>query len=252
MYVCRFLHFMLGNHGAHAMYGNMPAVFECLQCKSQFKGQQTLKNHKCKYCKGCNIIFSSFQRVKVHKCKADMLLTECVVRDNSNLKGRSQQSVPKCEVKTFNTQKGTLQNLACECKRKACDPPPKASSECQITGMRRPPPLTYNTVDYSWQVKQCNVLGQTVVNIHNSIPQKPIGDPKSLNSVAGDGNCFFRAICYMITGSQDFYESIRLQIYMSPHDIHSIAFTSIYRKTKCEQLPQEVKDAESYHMGNRG
>ena len=79
--------------------------------------------------------------------------------------------------------------------------------------------ITYNPVCRGWQISRCNSFG---LNFHYGnnphhgaasnkmigISQRPIRNGR----ISADGNCFFRCISFIITGSQDDYEVLRLLV----------------------------------------
>ena len=79
--------------------------------------------------------------------------------------------------------------------------------------------ITYNPVCKEWQISRCNSLGLNFHYGNNShhgatlqvmigISQRPIRTGR----ISADGNCYFRCISFIITGSQDYHEEIRLLV----------------------------------------
>jgi hypothetical protein len=67
-------------------------------------------------------------------------------------------------------------------------------------------------VDGDWQREKCFKLGLDVNNDHPTKNRKLLErttKPSATVSVKDDGNCFFRAISYWLTGSEDQYEKVR-------------------------------------------
>ena len=97
-----WLHFLLGNRGAHAYNGN---IYTCGQCNRTYKTRPGLQNHRCLFCKKCEKIFSSAQRFNSHVCNIQNPL-KC---DKCQRTFSSQSTLDRhqcyCEIckKTFST-----------------------------------------------------------------------------------------------------------------------------------------------------
>ena len=93
--------------------------------------------------------------------------------------------------------------------------------------------LIYWPVCKEWQKLKCKQLGLRFVNVNLSHIQEPydisvFSEPAAKGRIKGDGNCFFRALAFLITGSQDDHNELRLltTTYMS----HQAASLSCYLK----------------------
>ena len=69
------------------------------------------------------------------------------------------------------------------------------------------PEYRYYPVDTTWQQDTCRLLGLRFVKPFNCVPGGPgviltRPDKSSLVRIGGDGNCLFRALCCIITGSE--------------------------------------------------
>ena len=63
----------------------------------------------------------------------------------------------------------------------------------------------YNPVSEAWQHRVCQDLGLHFVCANKCTSGDPnvrLKHPTSLHKVRGDGNCLFRALCYVISGSE--------------------------------------------------
>ena len=71
----------------------------------------------------------------------------------------------------------------------------------------------FNPVSYLWQKIQCRRLNLTVKKIHkfSSVPTN-INKPSNIVPIKGDGNCFYRALSWWITGDEDSHHIIRQQL----------------------------------------
>ena len=58
---------MLGNKGAHLVYGN---IYTCSNCGNNYKTRQGQANHTCLRCQHCGKIFPRKHRLDEHKCLA--------------------------------------------------------------------------------------------------------------------------------------------------------------------------------------
>jgi len=72
-------------------------------------------------------------------------------------------------------------------------------------------------VDEEWQRQACELLGIRFVcpfqrqdGGSHVVLTRP--DLRSLRSIGGDGNCLFRALCYIISGSEDQHYQVRSAI----------------------------------------
>ena len=76
-----------------------------------------------------------------------------------------------------------------------------------------------------WQKEMCASLGLTFVHGNHSHVQQPIminvshhPAATTLTRIAADGNCFFRSMSLVITGSHEFHQELHLPI--TTHMIH--------------------------------
>lgn len=72
----------------------------------------------------------------------------------------------------------------------------------------------FNPVGKTWQQQQCRNLNLKLIQpFENSRQIKALTAPSDTKQIIGDGNCFYRALSYWITGIEDNHFSIRQQIY---------------------------------------
>ena len=89
-----------------------------------------------------------------------------------------------------------------------------SSADCEyIKTVSTPTPVKeFCPIDKKWQTEKCSQLG---VELISSIPSKPkqkmtiSSKPETIVEVVPDGNCFFRSICYWLTGAMDQHHNIR-------------------------------------------
>ena len=79
------------------------------------------------------------------------------------------------------------------------------------------PEYRYYPVDEEWHHNACNQLGLSFVRLFTCVPGGPDvvltrPDDMSLKKIVGDGNCLFRSLCYIITGSQSQHFELRCAI----------------------------------------
>ena len=107
---------------------------------------------------------------------------------------------------------------------------------CQRTSW---PNLRYYPVNDEWQRQACNMLGlefNTVSNCAHSrggpdtILTRP--DCRSLKRIVGDGNCLFRSLCYIITGSEQQHFALRTAIIY-----HILSFPHLFVGSGADGLP---------------
>ena len=85
-------------------------------------------------------------------------------------------------------------------------------------------PYKYNPVDCEWQINACSRLGIAFVG-PNSVrpggPRVPLKTPeaRTIRRIVGDGNCLFRSLSYVITGSEEQHRAIRQRIVEHMFDI---------------------------------
>ena len=97
--------------------------------------------------------------------------------------------------------------------------PPSADDDEEVIfqgSLSRPPCLfKYNPVDEDWRQRTCRVLGLRYEGPNGVTPggtEVCLTKPVSLKRIAGDGNCFYRSISFIITGSQSQRLAVRQAI----------------------------------------
>ena len=100
--------------------------------------------------------------------------------------------------------------------------------------------ITYNPVCRGWQISRCNSFK---LNFHYGnnphhgaarnemigISQRPIRTGR----ISADANCFFRCFSFIITGSQDYHEELRLLVttYMAHNSSNDKLYRSFFPQT---------------------
>ncbi len=92
-------------------------------------------------------------------------------------------------------------------KRKSCNP-----TGCEETAFEPPPPMDFHPVGRTWQENRTALLN---MKVHKALPESELvktsvtTPPGVTQIVYGDGNCFFRAISFMLTGVQSEHRKLR-------------------------------------------
>ena len=98
--------------------------------------------------------------------------------------------------------------------------------------------ICYMPVCKEWQKNRCNSLGLPYIhgNIehHTTKVMVPVNlCPSSTARIVADGNCFFRSLSFVLTGSQDYHQEVRL-----------LVTTYMIDNTGNPQLSSLIKDGE--------
>ena len=98
--------------------------------------------------------------------------------------------------------------------------------------------ICYMPVCKEWQKDRCNSLGLPYIhgNIehHTTKVMVPVNlCPSSIARIVADGNCFVRSLSFVLTGSQDYHQEVRLLI-----------TTYMIDNTGNPQLSSLIKDGE--------
>ena len=85
-------------------------------------------------------------------------------------------------------------------------------------------PFKYHSVDEAWQNRACRALGLDFRKANGITPgnrNMPLTRPdmRRVRKIKGDGNCMFRALSAVVTGSQDQHDAIRTKIVQHMRDI---------------------------------
>ena len=265
-----WIHFLLGNRGAHAYNGN---IYTCGQCNRTYKTRPGLQNHKCLFCKKCEKIFSSAQRFNSHVCKVqNPLKCDKCLRTFSSQSTLDRHECSYCEIckKTFSTpqtyrrhrdskhntkshesqdktyqdsysknensqkEDRSVHNKQCESshkedkrvdqqswsslkKDKKLDQQAENSKkeykgqgqeECTVVSETHTN-FQFKPVDIQWQLNRCMQLKFCVTHTINYPSCSILGQPTKIKGIIGDGNCFFRAVAFALTGCQEYHFQYR-------------------------------------------
>ena len=87
----------------------------------------------------------------------------------------------------------------------------------------------YNPVDVEWQLRVCRLLGLGFCGpnrITPGSPYAPLANPVGFKNIRGDGNCMFRSLSFIITGSEDQHMHVRRAIICHMRDIGNVLWES--------------------------
>ena len=99
-------------------------------------------------------------------------------------------------------------------------------SELAITGVYTDNShFKYNPMDVEWQLRVCRLLGFGFCGpnrITPGSPNAPLTFPVGFKNIRGDGNCMFRSLSFIITGSEDQHMHVRRAIIRHMRDIGNV------------------------------
>ena len=108
-------------------------------------------------------------------------------------------------------------------------------------------PLTFrfNLVNEEWQHNSCGIMGLQFVaasGLHMGGPEVTLTCPRTTHSIKGDGNCLFRTLSFIITGSEEqhtlvheaiLHHMLQIAHFMLSHHINDHSSVSEYIKHTC-------------------
>ena len=113
-------------------------------------------------------------------------------------------------------------------------------------------PYQFNPVGREWQIMACSALGLRFVRSNEVGPGGPCvplkaPEARTIRRIAGDGNCLFRSLAYVLTGSEDQHLVIRQRIVHHMFTISELLLGI--------HIPNRYRSVEAYIRGtkmNRG
>ena len=101
--------------------------------------------------------------------------------------------------------------------------------------------IIYPPVSTDWQQEKCRLLGLSYIHGNNIKSKDPVRigvsqSPLATFRIKGDGNCFFRSLAQVLTGSQDDHEEVRLLV------TSYMAYNSMIHELACFLDPNETMD----------
>ncbi|VDI78599.1 Hypothetical predicted protein [Mytilus galloprovincialis] len=88
----------------------------------------------------------------------------------------------------------------------------KAASNDELIylGTQQMQNFTFHPIDMKWQAVQTIKFKLPVLFVHHFYSSESlIQVPTNIHPIIGDGNCFFRAVSFIMTGSEDYHEAVR-------------------------------------------
>ena len=64
-------------------------------------------------------------------------------------------------------------------------------------------PTPFVPINKSWQSKMRKLFGIKLHNVHHIISAENSGKPSLTKQIKGDGNCFYRDISFLISGTEE-------------------------------------------------
>ena len=89
----------------------------------------------------------------------------------------------------------------------------RESLDVEIIGQSQPNVMTFSPLTLEFQKIICNQLGLVKSHLNScvlSVECAVIGKPNDVKQIKGDGNCFFRAISYALSGSENSHMKLRI------------------------------------------
>ena len=103
-----------------------------------------------------------------------------------------------------------------------------------------------------WQVNACSTLGIRFVRwntVRSGGPCVPLKAPEThtIRRIAGDGNCLFRSLSYVVTGSEDQHVAIRQRIVLHMFKISHLLL-GIHVPNRYRSVEEYFRDTEMHHF----
>ncbi len=92
---------------------------------------------------------------------------------------------------------------------------PVRNVDVEITHIDEAPPMQFDPVDSAWQIERTSIFNFNVDRpLPITIPTRVsvTHPPLQTITIAGDGNCFFRCISWLLTGNQNYHSFLRFLV----------------------------------------
>ena len=70
-------------------------------------------------------------------------------------------------------------------------------------------PTPFLPINEGWQNEMCNLFGIELHSAHHIISAEKAGKPSLTKQIKGDGNCFYRAISFLVSGTEENHIIVR-------------------------------------------
>ena len=190
-------------------------------CNKQLSGEvisSTSPVHVMDTCESTNLVAAEAETTsieqKIPMCEAQVDRVSCI-----------SQSALSHSLNVAAQKVSEVPNVPCvQAKMDGTD------SELAITGVYTDNCLfKYNPVDVEWQLRVCRLLGLGFCGpnrITPGSPNAPLANPVGFKNIRGDGNCMFRSLSFIITGSEDQHMHVRRAIIRHMRDIGNVLWES--------------------------
>ena len=69
--------------------------------------------------------------------------------------------------------------------------------------------FAFHPLTFEYQKTVARKINLPVMHVHQFYPGTTLDEPTQIQNIRGDGNCFFRCISYLLSGSEEFHQTVR-------------------------------------------
>ncbi|XP_052126038.1 uncharacterized protein LOC127749946 [Frankliniella occidentalis] len=114
--------------------------------------------------------------------------------------------------------------------------------------------MFFYPVPFAWRKERCQTIGLSkCLKVGPDAAPKSLGAAKKTESIRGDGNCFYRALSYVLTGEETSHSSVRKKLAAFMKTEPKVASFSdretsaqYVRESGCGMLGKWATDVEIY------
>ena len=110
-------------------------------------------------------------------------------------------------------------------------------------------PFIFHCVDEKWQHESCGLLKINFAccnKMNKGSPCMPLTQPKQTHPIGGDGNCMFRSVSYVMTGSQEHHLEVRAKTLEHMETIAPLVLGHIRGRSSAMSKFSSVKEYVQY------